>query len=317
MRGREIVTSKEKFTIAYDGSAIVDGSMDVRDLAPALLAVGQLFDAANTVIYGDNAPPISVNVVATQAACFEVDLVAAYEVLKTTKDLLLSDNATALATLFGLIAGGTSLAGGLIWLIKKLNGKNPDSVEALDGGQVKIKFGDDTFVIPMELLRLYRDLAVRKAVEKVVHEPLEKDGIDDFKILDAKRVTRSEVDKREASYFVAPAAVDKMILKQNIRSAFSIHSLAFKEDNKWRLYDGSNQINALIEDVDFLRKVDQNLIRFAKGDILVCNVTVEQLQTTSGLKTNYVVNEVVEHIPAMRQLDIFTPDEKPSDENEK
>ena len=37
-------------------------------------------------------------------------------------------------------------------------------------------------------------------------------------------------------------------------------------------FDGNTQISALIEDPDFQQRVDQNLIAFAKGDILVCDV---------------------------------------------
>jgi len=47
--------SRASFSIAYDGPPLREGVMGVRDLAPALLAVGQLFDAANTVLNRDEA----------------------------------------------------------------------------------------------------------------------------------------------------------------------------------------------------------------------------------------------------------------------
>jgi hypothetical protein len=48
--------------------------------------------------------------------------------------------------------------------------------------------------------------------------------------------------------------------------------------------------------------VDQNIETFAKNDILICQVRVKQWQTGQGAKTEYVVEEVLEHRQAARQL---------------
>lgn len=53
--------AKSSYVISYDGPALSDGTMDVRDLAPALLATSSLFTVACQVLYGKD-HKIKVNV---------------------------------------------------------------------------------------------------------------------------------------------------------------------------------------------------------------------------------------------------------------
>lgn len=87
--------SRARFTIAYDGTALREGTMDVRNLAPALLAVGTLFDAANRAVNGSDAPKITVNVVATDTGSFEIALEVIQTLLEQAKMLLSGDTVAA------------------------------------------------------------------------------------------------------------------------------------------------------------------------------------------------------------------------------
>jgi hypothetical protein len=78
--------------------------------------------------------------------------------------------------------------------------------------------------------------------------------------------------------------------------------LAFQEGNKWRLFDGQNTITATIADAEFIGRVDRNLVRFAKGDILLCEVRTVQTQGVDGLKTDHTVLRVLEHRQAPDQI---------------
>lgn len=292
--------TRAAFTIAYDGPALRQGSMDVRDLAPALLAVGQLFDAANTVLNRDEAR-INVNVKATGQGSFEI----VFEVVQTLQSQLVSffsgETVTAALNLKELVIGGPSAIAGLIWLIKKLRGKRPDKVERISDSHVRVSINGESFDVPLALMRLYQDIAVRTAAHKVVAEPLKKDGIDTFEAREDGRPLVS-VKKNEVESFDKPDLPDETLVETTRRAAFSIISLAFKDDNKWRLFDGNTQISARIEDQSFLQRVNDNQIAFAKGDILICDVAITQKRTSEGLTTEYVVEKVVEHRPGLRQL---------------
>ena len=58
-----------------------------------------------------------------------------------------------------------------------------------------------------------------------------------------------------------------------VRKVFTIVNLAFKENNKWRVSDGSTTYIASVIDTDVLAQIDKNEIAFSKSGRLVCQFT--------------------------------------------
>lgn len=166
--------SQTSFSIAYDGPAVESGAMDVRDLAPALLAVGQLFDAANAVLNGQRAT-VGVNVQATTQGSFEVVLDVVQSMGSQLVSVFSGDAVTAALQLKELViwGGSAGVGGGVIWLVKKLRGERPQKVEKIDEDSVRIIHRGETIIVPLKLLRLYDDLIVRDALDRLIREPLD------------------------------------------------------------------------------------------------------------------------------------------------
>jgi hypothetical protein len=64
------------FDLTYEGDAIAEGRMPIRDLAPALLALGEMFAEASELVEPSR-PPASLNIEATGKDSFVVHLVLA------------------------------------------------------------------------------------------------------------------------------------------------------------------------------------------------------------------------------------------------
>ena len=196
----------------------------------------------------------------------------------------------------------------LFKLIKKMRGKNPKKTKRLENGNVAIEFGnehgktEEIEVVP-ELAELYADKPVRNAAEKVV-EPLHREGIDTLS-LKQDNVFIPVVSKEEAQYFSVTSTQQEEIIisePEPQERVLAIVSLSFKEDNKWRLSDGTAILNVKISDVVFLASVAEGETNFAKGDMLKVMLATKAISTHEGLKTEYEAIQVLEHIRASRQL---------------
>ena len=289
--------SKAEFKVSYDGPALLDGSMDVRDLAPALLAVGQFFDAANKELNGKRAT-VRTQVVASKEGSFEVSLLLDQNLIQGAIDFLSGDEVTAALQLRDILVGTSGV--GIIWLIKKLKGKNPSKVERLEPGQVRVTIEGETFDVPEVIERLSRVDAIRRTLEKMIADPLKREGVNIFAVSDAKR--KETVEDSDGDYFRRQASPDDPIVDETRRQAFRIDSLSFKDGRKWRLSDGSEAISATMNDQDFVNRVSKSAIAFSKSDVLMCDVRTQQFYRDGNLKTEHSVERVIRHEPYAKQL---------------
>lgn len=280
--------------IIYDGPAVADGSMNVKDLAPAMLSIGTLFEAANNITNGQLAT-INIRVRATSSGSFHI----LYEVVQMSqaidKNLL-----TTSAQLAALLVGGVTTTKCLIALIKWARGRKP-KLNKINDELYTLTINDETYEIPLVLLRLYQDASIRQSIADMIR-PVKEEGIDSFQIR-GDNLLLQEVKKDEVELFDIQGT-QELLLDETRRQAFSITTLSFKEENKWRLTDGQNIFSVSMNDAAFQRRVDNNQISFAKGDILLCDLRTIQWQVQSGVKTEYEVVKVVRHTPA-RQLSLF------------
>lgn len=295
------------FSLMFRGPALENGDIDVQDVAPALLAAGELMQAANQVINGENAK-VSVRVRATARGSFEVDLT----LLQQLVDSVLSyakaraDGIAAadqLADLVLKVGGGVAaFGGGLLMLLKWLKGQKPGKIEN-DGGKIIIHIGEIRFETNPETLKLAEDINVRNSALRLI-SVLHRDGIESISVRqpDGEELT---IEQGDVPSFEVPDTVEEELQDEEKTMLLQIISLSFKEDNKWRLTDGADPFTAGIDDMEFLNKIARDEISFGKNDYLLCRVRERQFSTIKGLRKERTIIEVLEHKPAARQLNLL------------
>lgn len=307
--------SETRLRIAFEGPGVEDGSIDVRDLAPALMAIGQLMQAAAKTLNGDRAQT-SVRLQEVSAGSFIADLSIIQSLGEALKELFAFSSAhkegieaaDGLADLIfkvGAGAAGASLS--LFQLLKFLKGRKPEKVERLSNGGVSITVqGGGTVIINQKVERLYSDVNVRKAAESVARAT-QSPGIERLRFIpedsaDAEALTIASDD---AAAFALPEPDDEAAIteEQELVMLLQLRKVWLTgETQKWDFTAGGEIFTATIEDVNFLNKVGRGEIAFAANDYMRARVRVRQTATLKGLKIERTVVEVLDHQPANAQL---------------
>ena len=299
-----------RFTLIFEGPAVDNGEIDVRDLAPSLLSLGELIQAANAAINGGRAK-VAVKLHATRAGSFEVDMTMVQSLAEQAGLLLdqLAGHKDGFAAakdlaeiVFKATAGVGVVGGGFLALIKWLRNRKPDRIEA-KGGDTLIHIGDSYFVTNQQAVTLAENLEVRGQAKRLV-SVLQSEGID--RISTRANGENLTIDKKEAAYFEIPGGEDETLEDTERHMYLQIDSLSFKEGNKWKVTDGGEPFNAVIEDAEFLNRIAKGEASFSKTDYLHCVVHERQVRTNRGqLRKELTIVKVLEHKLGARQLKLI------------
>jgi len=185
--GGSIVTlptseTSTEFRLSYCGDATIDNTMDVRDLAPSLIALGELFDRANNVLNGKDFG-VSLKIKATNAGSFELYLLLT-QIGYTATQILSSQMITSAANLVGLVTGVPKIGESLFSTIKKLRGEKPTEIRENEG--IIFKATNVELHVSEEVVRLYKDDTV-KELSRAVVSPLLRKGIDRMVVKDGQK----------------------------------------------------------------------------------------------------------------------------------
>lgn len=299
LRGEELVAMQDKasFQLRFCGSAVEDGGMDVAQLAPALLSIGNLIKIANTEINGRESA-VSIKIEAFKKGSFGIDFAVftngVHSVLKFFGSVEICGAMNLLATL-GIVGGS-----GLITLIKWIKGRRIRSVRENDETAIFTLENGDTKEVKRNVLVLYRNVDVRQGLEDSLSVPLTNKGIDSIEISNDIEET-IVIGKNESEFFRAPelesSELDESIYEVWVQPI----NVAFKENNKWRFSDGQFTFYASMSDKTFMDKVNDDLA-IAAGDMFKVKIKRTQRESAQGLSTDYEVLHVLEHRQAGKQL---------------
>lgn len=291
-----------KFRFLYDGPALTGHQMDVKIIAPAMLAMGHLLETSNKLV---NGPKFKVQArvnASFVAGSFGVDLgVYAVDLWQQTKDLLTGNSATAVLNLVGFLGITGAGVRGLFQLVKWVRNRAIDKVEYVGHDKVLVIIQREFFEVERPVLELFRSYEVRQALEDVM-APLAEDGIDTFATSTERTPYAVKVDKSESGWFLAPSQTEVWQETTSGTGLFRLVSLSFKEDNKWRFNEGGADFYAQVADFPFLERVLSGQESFANGDTFRVRYTKRQWLEGTRLRFEYQIDEVLEHIMAARQI---------------
>lgn len=281
------------FTVIFDGPAVGAGRMDVRELAPALLALADLFQDVNATVNRDG-PPVSLDIKATGDGSFAVDLSPVVNMIGHAVSLFQSDGVQAAATLTGLVTG----VGGIVSFVKnRKRGRRED----LPTGDVRITLEDETVLTYTRTVKdLGENIEVRRRVRRVI-EPLSRNGVDkvEFKKRLKDPVPMVTVTREDLPAFDMGSATDtetgaEVLTRTTREVRLRIVKPALLGHGKWRVNDGTVGYWVTMGDEAFAARVDARQEGFKAGDELQVIELTEQRRSAAGeLKGERIVTDVL------------------------
>jgi hypothetical protein len=216
----DVPMSRQEFSVAYDGSLRADDhSIDVRALAPALMAFGKLLREANVEFNGKKATTKVLVVSDFEHKCFNINFELIVGIVDKFKQLLgLDQTKTAkevlewIGLLRGPVTSGASVAAGRISYLQYLKWRKGREVEeqqtdvSPSGLITVIVKGDGNSVqIAPEILSLAKNPKALRATQDAFL-PLGNDGFETMRVSGNETVAAETFAPEEVNDIIASCA---------------------------------------------------------------------------------------------------------------
>lgn len=312
--------SKISTIVRYDGVALKEHSMDVADLAPALLGLSEIIKISNEKINGDRSAVKVLVKVDVEQSCFQFFIEIKQTFLQQISLLVSSENvatATAkeIAGWIGIIAPGVGAATAGLFKLYKWIADQKVSLNELD-----IKEDKDNIIISNPSNN--RDITVNKHTYIIMNEkdtlkniknvvkPLTNEGYDKLQFEQDNEIV-DEISSEEGKR-IYNISEDSLKLQLRVNKSTSPVKLKVKKPdflgNSMWSFVLDKVLSAKIEDTLWLEKFQKGEVSIPPGsylDVLLrTEIELDDNNDPAG-NVNYFITEVKDVIPPAEQSDLF------------
>lgn len=314
--------SRYDFQVAYEGADRRSHSMDVQQLAPALLAFGKLIREANTEINGKRAQVKVLVVSDFEHKCFNINFEVLQTIFQTLKTMLQDEDvktAKEILEWIGLAVAGSGL--GLFGYLKWKNGRKVTNVQTLrdvdKAGMVSVQVEGDhnPVTVHNHVYNLSENPKVLDAVRETL-APLDDPEIEElqFRKGDKPIVTITEQDAREIAASADVAIEESKLLDEpSVVTAFlRVYAPVFDERAKyWRFHYGQEHIYADISETSIAKDAVARGGSFV-DDLYKVKMEISQHITKSEqIRNEYKILKVLSFKQAPQQISLALPPPEP------
>lgn len=308
--------------VRYDGPVLADHSMDVSDLAPALLSLSEIVKIANLKVNGDRSETRIV-VRSAEQNCFQiyVDVVqtvgeyvttlVSNEPVSTAKEIAEWIGIVSKATKYIVpVTIGVGVFGIYKWIARQKRPMNSLDIKT-NGSNVEIRNNrnNGNVVVDARTFNLVIDPAVLGHAKKIL-EPLTRDGYDKLNFEHDREIV-NEFFKEDARDIcrMSPSSLEtsRNTRAYEVKRLLQIKKADLLGNSKWE-FILNNVIHVKIEDEDWMAKLHDGSIAIQSGCYLDVIMRIEIEVDDNGDFTdnvNYFIMEVKDIIPPGRQIGLF------------
>lgn len=300
--GASMNGESQEIMVTYDGPAITDGAMNVRDFASSVLALADAYQEAARVLWPERSEPPLIEIRATQPGSF--DVILALMDPGGIMSILAGSHATA-------AVNGVTLAGLVpkaLELLKRAAGRPISQISEQDEqGNIDVRIGDNnsgtTVNISNSTINLIDSPRFRKAASDIVR-PVDGEHINELTVASGGQTV--ELHTEDSVFIQNPAPLE--IVRSDTTVWLEILTPQIGTPEKaWRFReDQAAEYSAQITDESFLERVEDGLIEFSRGSRIKCQMTTDQTVDARGQRSKRTITEVLafQQSPAS-QLTIF------------